>query len=99
VLQLPSHSNATQTVLSITGLNNPHGVTVDRDGVYVTDSGNNRVLRLKTDPTTKVTTLSTLPFTGLNNPRGVAADAQGNIYVVDGGNNRVLKMAKAFAAQ
>ncbi|EUA56354.1 NHL repeat family protein [Mycobacterium xenopi 4042] len=26
VLQLPSHSNTTQTALSFTGLNHPHGV-------------------------------------------------------------------------
>jgi DNA-binding beta-propeller fold protein YncE len=57
------------------------------------------VLRLKTDPTTKVATQSILPFTGLNNPTGVALDGQGNLYVVDSGNNRVLKLAKAFAAQ
>ncbi|MBV9514834.1 MAG: hypothetical protein JO280_12460 [Mycobacteriaceae bacterium] len=31
-------------------LNGPHGVAVYRNSVYVTDSGNNRVLRLTTDP-------------------------------------------------
>ena len=70
-----------------------------RGVVYVTDSGNNRVLKLKTDPTTKTSTQSILPFTGLNNPTGVAVDAQGNLYVVDSGNSRVLKLARSFAAQ
>jgi len=89
-------------VLPFTGLNSPHGVVVDpyvAGTVYVTDSGNNRVLKLKTDPNTQVTTQSILPFVGLNNPRGVALDNQGNLYVVDSGNNRVLKLAKSFLAQ
>ena len=37
----------TQTVPPFTGLHWPHGVTVDTAGnPYVTDTGNNRVLKL-----------------------------------------------------
>ena len=38
---------STQTVLAFTGLANPSGVAVDSAGaVYVTDAGNNRVVKL-----------------------------------------------------
>ena len=55
--------------------------------VYVTDAGNNRVLKLAAGSSTQ----AVLPFTGLNNPWGVAVDSSGNLYVSDG-NNRVLKL-------
>ena len=46
VLKLAAGSS-TQTVLPFTGLNGPRGVAVDTAGnVYVTDDGNNRVLKL-----------------------------------------------------
>jgi len=46
VLKLPSGSN-TQNELPLSGLNHPHGVSVDSAGaVYVADWGNNRVLKL-----------------------------------------------------
>ncbi|BBZ68635.1 hypothetical protein MINS_40640 [Mycolicibacterium insubricum] len=97
---LVSHTDANtevQTVLGFTGLNNPHGVAVDWQGsVYVTDSGNNRVVKLTMNPTTHTGTQSILPFAGLNDPTGVAADDQGNLYVADTGNNRVLKLDKGF---
>jgi DNA-binding beta-propeller fold protein YncE len=66
--------------LPFTGLNNPYGVAVDTAGnLYVTDSGNNRVLKLAAGSNTQ----SVLPFTGLHNPAGVAVDAAGNLYVTD----------------
>jgi sugar lactone lactonase YvrE len=101
VLMLKSGTAQTQTVLPFTGLNSPHGVAIDSANlvVYVTDSGNNRVVKLTTDPKTDATTQAILPFVGLNNPQGVALDGQGNLYVADTGNNRVLKLTKAFAAQ
>jgi serine/threonine protein kinase, bacterial len=46
VLKLAAGS-ATPTVLPFIGLNNPYGVAVDSAGdLYVTDMGNNRVVKL-----------------------------------------------------
>jgi serine/threonine protein phosphatase PrpC/DNA-binding beta-propeller fold protein YncE len=85
-----------QTVLPFTGLNPPDTLAVDSAGnVYITDSGNNRVLKLATGggaPTV-------LPFTGLNEPDGVAVDAAGNVYVADNRNNRVLRLGTGEGAQ
>jgi DNA-binding beta-propeller fold protein YncE len=70
--------------------------TYDPNAVYVSDTGNDRILKLATDPTTKATTQTILPFAGLKNPLGVAVDGAGNVFVVDSGNNRVLKLGSDF---
>jgi DNA-binding beta-propeller fold protein YncE len=74
-------------VLPFTGLDRPTGVAVDTAGaVYVTDSGNNRVVKLAADSPTQ-----TVPaITGLSNPVGIAMDNGGNLYVTDANNGRVL---------
>ncbi len=55
-------------------------MAVDTAGnLYVTDSDNNRVLKLPAGSNTP----SVLPFTGLHLPCGVAVDAAGNVYVTD----------------
>jgi serine/threonine protein kinase, bacterial len=85
-----------QTVLPFTGLREPQGLAVDSAGTaYVTDFGNNRVLKLPAGASTS----STLPFTGLNGPGGVAVDTAGAVYVVDSFNNRVLKLAAGASTQ
>jgi sugar lactone lactonase YvrE len=102
LVQKGSNPSTPQTVLPLNGLNKPQGVAVTNGAVYVTDSGNNRVLKLTTDPNSPTgfsATPTILPFAGLNNPDGVAVDNQGNLYVVDSGNNRVLKLDKAFTTQ
>jgi len=90
-------SNAPQVVLPFTGLNLPNAVAVDTAGaVYVSDRGNNRVVKLAAGASTE----SVLPFTGLNDPEGVAVDTAGDVYVTDyektnafsTKNNRVLKL-------
>ena len=64
-------------------------MAVDGAGdVYVTEIGNNRVVKLTAGSSTQ----TVLPFTGLNQPYAVAVDAAGNVYVADWGNNRVLKL-------
>jgi DNA-binding beta-propeller fold protein YncE len=74
-------------VLPFTGLDRPVGVAVDvNGGVYVTDSGNNRVVKLAPNSYTQ----SVPPFTGLNNPVGVSAQNYGDLYVTDANNNRML---------
>ena len=56
----------------------PGGVAVDTAGaVYVTDYGDNRVLKMPAGSTTQVR----MPISGLRDPEGVAVDSAGNIYV------------------
>ena len=95
-LVLSSPPASPQIALPFTGLNNPSGVAVDSAGnLYVTDNGNNRVLRLAAGSTTQ----SVLPFTGLNGPGSVAVDSAGNVYVTDIQSNRVLKLAAGSTTQ
>lgn len=83
-----------QVVLPFTGLDSPAAVAVDTAGaVYVTDSGNNRVLKLTAGEQT------VLPFTGLWWPYGVTADNSGNVYVTDSQRDQVSKLASGSSAQ
>ncbi|OBG40160.1 hypothetical protein A5673_11395 [Mycobacterium sp. E3198] len=80
---------ARQSVLPFTGLTNPSNIAVDAAGnVYLTDSWNDRVLKLATGSSEQ----TVLPFTGLNRPAGVAVDSGGDVFVTDAANNRVLKL-------
>ena len=64
MLKLAAGSSS-QNVLPFTGLNDPYGVAVDSAGtVYVTDSGNNRVLKLAAGSSTQ----DGAAFIGLNRP-------------------------------
>jgi serine/threonine-protein kinase len=78
------------TVLPFTSLGYPSGVAADGAGnLYVTDMGNNRVLKLAAG----LSTQTVLPFTGLLSPVAVAVDGAGNLYVSDDGNDQVVKLA------
>jgi serine/threonine protein kinase, bacterial len=84
------------TNLPFTGLQHPSGVAVDSTGaVYVTDSGNNRILKLAAGSTTP----TVLPFTGLYFPVRVAVDSTGAVYVVDSGHKRVVKLDAGSTTQ
>lgn len=96
--RFPFHSGETQTqiVLPFTGLDGPLGVAVDPQGnVYVTDTGNNRVLKLAPGSTAQ----SVEPFSGLNHPGGIAVDDQGNLAITEPANNRVLELAAGSTVQ
>ncbi|WP_406237614.1 serine/threonine-protein kinase PknD [Nocardia sp. NBC_01009] len=81
---------SSQTPLPFTGVSLPTDVSVDTAGnVYVSDMGNDRVVKLAAGASTPIP----LPFTGLNNPQGVAVDTAGNVYVTDTSNDRVVKLA------
>ena len=73
----------------LTGLNNPANVAVDSTSIYISDPGNNRVIKvpLAGGPTTTLAA-------GLNNPAGVAVDST-SIYISDSGNNQVIKVPLA----
>jgi len=82
--------------LPFTGLKGPSGVAVGTAGdLYVTDAGNNRVVRLAAGSKNQ----TVLPFTGLNGPDGVAVDASGSVYVADSYNHRVVKLAAGSSTQ
>ncbi|MFI7669132.1 serine/threonine-protein kinase PknD [Nocardia sp. NPDC049526] len=81
---------SSQISLPFTGVSLPTGVSVDTAGnVYVTDMGNDRVVKLAAGASTP----TPLPFTGLKNPQGVAVDTAGNIFVTDTSNDRVVMLA------
>lgn len=92
--QTVPNPKTTQVELPFTGLRSTGGVAVDTAGnVYVTDSDNNRVLKLPAGSNTQVE----LPFTGLKGPLGVAVDTAGNVYVTDNtdtGNSRAVHRPK-----
>jgi len=84
--------------ISANTLRTPAGVFVNREGLYITDADNNRVLFYPGTSTTATRvygqpnfTSSTagLSATGLNQPFGMCGDDTG-VYVVDSAHNRIL---------
>ena len=78
---------------AVENLRGPKGLAVDSKGnIYISDSWNNRVLKL--DPSGKL--INT--FGGeddkvqLSGPTGLAVDKFGNVFICDNGNNRILKL-------
>ena len=91
-----------------TSLSSPTGIAVTANGtLYVSDSGNNRVLRFPPGQSIKPSRITpdavigqsnftsaifaTVNATSLNTPRGVAIGPNGDLFVSDSGNNRVLE--------
>lgn len=81
-----------------TGLSGPRGVAIAPDGIYVSDSGNNRVLFFPGTSTTATRVYGQTNFTAngtgstasnLNQPWGIKYFG-GGIYVADYSNHRVL---------
>jgi hypothetical protein len=77
-------------------LANPFGVAVDGAGdLYITDTGNSRVVEVTAAGTASV--LSTGGLT-LAEPFSVAVDGAGDLYIADYGNSRVVKINQASQA-
>jgi sugar lactone lactonase YvrE len=105
-----SDPNGANAANANTGFYGPRGVAIGPDGnVYVTDTGNKRVLIFDKDgayqreissgmsPTRKA---PDYPFTQpgeLNEPIGIAVDRDGNVYVADTNNRRIQKFTAAGA--
>jgi len=96
--------------VSQTGLDNPVGIAFDSSGnLWVSDSGNNRVLRFSPPFTNGMGAnmvlgqsvfalrINSTSQNGMYSPYGIAFDPRGNLWVVDSGNNRVLRFAPPFA--
>ncbi|AOP34997.1 hypothetical protein A0128_14755 [Leptospira tipperaryensis] len=64
----------------------PTGIFLTKDGnLFVSDSGNNRVQKLKSDGTF----LQEIGVGTLRNPSGIKVNAKGEIFVADRGNSRI----------
>ena len=78
------------TVLGST-LSNPSGLAADASGnVYVSDRGNNRILKV-----TSAGSATLLPVTGVSDPIGLAIGGTNNLYVVNRGGQSILKLISA----
>lgn len=74
---------------------NPNGLFVDnQDNVYVSDTGNNRIVKFNSR--FEVVQEYTLDDTDmpLNSPQGIYVDERESIFVADTGNHRVVHIAK-----
>ena len=87
--------------ISANSLSVPYGVAVDSSGnLYVSDTGNNRVLFYPAGSTTATrvygqggsftTNNAAATANSLNGPHGLTVDSSGDLYVADELNNRVL---------
>jgi len=82
------------------GFKNPQGLALDAaNNLYVTDKGNDRVVKLSPDGSQVLLQIAKLDSHGkpkpgsgageLRQPQDVAVDANGDIYVADSGNRRI----------
>ena len=91
---------------------NPMGVSVDASSnVWVSDSGNNRVLKFPSAAATASLVIGQgavgntfganaagVSATALTNPTGANMDAQGGLWVTDSGNSRILRFTSPAAS-
>ena len=79
---------STQSILPITGLDQPIGVAVDATGdVFVVDSQHDRLVELPASGP------QTTYASGLSYPQNVAVDAAGDVFVTEPYDNQVIEIA------
>lgn len=83
------------TVNTGTALKTPQILAVDVAGaLYVSDAGNNQVLKIANDSSTVLMDSSS----GLGAPASVAIDGAGNLFVADSASNTIWEIAAGSAA-
>jgi|SRR5579885_452397 sugar lactone lactonase YvrE len=100
---------SSQASLSPTGLNQPYGLTFDKDGnMWVADTNNNRIVEFTAPFTDGKSTSLVIGSPSFNKgiyptsasslaaPYGLAFDKQGNLWVVDYYDNRILEYIPPF---
>ncbi len=87
--------------LGIGDFNMPEGVFVSGSDIYVCDTGNNRIVRIRHENGKYVTgegdiinKVNGAEISDFKAPTDCAVDAEGNIYVSDKNNHRVVMMDK-----
>ena len=83
-------------------MKDPKGLYVNGDEIYVCDTGNNRIIRLKRSSKDRIEVkqiidqfnATDVEVTTLNSPTDVVISQQGNIFIADSGNSRILKLDK-----
>ena len=84
-------STLTPTLLwNVTGVGNPQALALDGSTVLVTDTRNNRLLRL--DAATGAQIGGYLGAGSLHSPEGLAVDLLGNVWVSDRARNRLVEL-------
>jgi uncharacterized protein (TIGR03437 family) len=88
-------------------LNAPYGVAADGSGVYVADSGNNRLRKISDGTIATIAGDGTAGFAGdgrpardaqFNRPSAITGDPDGSLYISDSGNHRVRKLANGIVS-
>jgi len=89
------------TTFGLNNFNEPQGLFIRGNRIYVCDSGNSRILLIEADEKgehTLVKTVSSVMIEGvesaLNYPMDVFEDRDGSLYITDTNNQRVLKLDK-----